>query len=150
MKQITKVKVSLFALITTLVSGCQVSMTPGSVEVAGPAVVVAPDYYVWDGVEFVGDYNGRFMYCDGGGVWVVCDAVVLGRFHGWEHNHPDWRAHAIRNAGDHRIDRDHRPGLAQRNAAPERRAAAPERRPAAAEKKRAAPAKEKEEKHEER
>jgi len=125
MKQTIKVNACLCAVaMMGLVSGCQVSVTPGTVAVATPAVVVAPEFYVWDGVEFVGEYNGEFRYCNPAGVWVVCDPVILARFQVWERGHPDWRAHAIRNAGAHRIDRDHRPAEAQRHVAPERKTVA--------------------------
>ncbi len=108
--------VCLCGVVVALVTGCQVSMTPAtigvvapepvvvapSVVVAAPVVEVAPVSYVWDGVEFVGEYNGGYV-CLNGGAWVVCDAVVLGRFHGFERMHPDWRSHATRNEGAHRI-----------------------------------------------
>jgi hypothetical protein len=73
-----------------------------SVVVAAPVVEVAPVSYVWDGVEFVGEYNGGYV-CLNGGAWVVCDPVVLERFHGFERFHGDWRSHAIRNEGAHRL-----------------------------------------------
>jgi hypothetical protein len=110
MKIMIKPAVCLCAVITALVSGCQVSLgpAPGVVVEPGVAVEVAPPAYVWDGVEFVGEYNGQFMCFGVGGAWVVCDAVVLDRFHGWEVGHPDWRGYAIRNDGAYRLDRAHR------------------------------------------
>jgi hypothetical protein len=73
-----------------------------------PAVVVAPvyvpDYYVWDGFEYVGFVGETSFYLGPGNVWIVCDPVRVERFHGWERYHADWRVHAIRN--DHfRTDR---------------------------------------------
>jgi hypothetical protein len=105
MKMARKTAVCLSAIITTLVSGCTVTMTPNGVVATGPepVVVVAPETYVWDGVEYVGFYNGQYMYLNGGGVWVVCDEARLARFHGWERGHPDWRREAIH------YDRGHRP-----------------------------------------
>ena len=164
------------ALMAAFVSGCQVSVgvaPPPAVVVAEPAPVVevVPPTYVWDGVEFVGDVNGQFMYFSPGGVWVVCDPVVVERFHGWERYHPDWRMNAIHNEREHRLDRAHaararverertaaparspaperpRPAVENRAAPPGKAPAAVQKKPAAAEKK-AAPAPKKEEKKKE-
>ncbi|MGP8200167.1 MAG: hypothetical protein ACLQU4_11775 [Limisphaerales bacterium] len=141
MKKLTIPKVCFCAAITALVSGCQITVGPGSasVEVAQPVVEVAPPAYVWDGVEYVGVYNGQYMYFGPGGVWVVCDPFILDRFHSWERYHADWRDHAIRNDGEHRLDRVHRPAGMNRAVAPARRTAAPEGRAVAPERKMAAP-----------
>lgn len=75
---------------------------------APPPVIVAPappvtlevgvpDYYVWDGVEFVGVVGTTYYYLAPGDVWIVCDPVRLARFRDWERFHPDWRAHATIN-----------------------------------------------------
>jgi hypothetical protein len=91
--------------LAALVPGCSISVTPMAPAPPPAAVVVAaPEAYVWDGVEFVGEYNGRFMYLNGGGVWIECDEVRLARFHGWERGHPDWRRNAIHNDRGHRRD----------------------------------------------
>jgi len=93
---------SLFALTAALATGCAVSYTPPSVTVSAPEPVVTvgvPDYYAWDGVEYVGVVGGQYMYLGPGGGWLVCDPIVLGRFHGWERGHPDWRRTAIHNVG---------------------------------------------------
>jgi hypothetical protein len=105
MKMAKKTTVCLSAMAAALISGCTVTMTPNGVVATGPepVVVVAPETYVWDGYEYVGEYNGQYMYLNPGGVWVVCDEVRLGRFHGWERGHPDWRRGAFR------YDRAHRP-----------------------------------------
>ncbi|MGD0812606.1 MAG: hypothetical protein ABSA83_03300 [Verrucomicrobiota bacterium] len=134
-------KIFFCAVITVLLSGCQVTVGPGSASVAveAPVVEVAPPAYVWDGVEYVGVYNGEYMYFGPAGVWVVCDPFILDRFHGWERYHPDWRREAIRNDGEHRLDRVHRPAGMNRGAAPERRTAAPEGGAATPERKMAAP-----------
>jgi hypothetical protein len=141
MKIMIKSKVWFCAVITALVSGCQVTVGPGPgpVVVTEPVVEVVPETYVWDGVEYVGVYNGQYMYFGPTGVWVVCDPFVLERFHGWEGGHPDWRREAIRNDGEHRLDRSHRAGAPNRMAAPERKTAAPEHRAATPERKAAAP-----------
>ena len=147
MKIMIKPKVCFCAVIAALVSGCQVSVgpAPAPVVVAEPVVEVVPEAYVWDGVEYVGVYNGQYMYFGPAGVWVVCDPIVLDRFHGWERFHADWRQHAIRNDGAHRLDRNHRPdrehrvGNQNRRVAPEKRTVAPGRQTTAPERKTAGP-----------
>jgi hypothetical protein len=66
-----------------------------------PAVVVAPvmipDSYVWDGYEYVGVVGDQYYYLGPDNFWLVCDPFRLGRFHGWEGGHADWRSHAVRN-----------------------------------------------------
>src|SRR5581483_2144672 len=63
------------------------------VVVAPPPVVVAPapvvtvivgvlDSYVWDGDEYVGVVGSDYYYLGPDNVWVICDPVRLGRFHG--------------------------------------------------------------------
>jgi hypothetical protein len=105
MKKTMQSKLGLSLLFTAMVSGCTVTWTPNAVVAVGPepVVVVAPNAYVWDGVEYVGEYNGQYMYLNGGGAWVVCDEMRLARFHGWEGGHADWRREAIH------YDRAHRP-----------------------------------------
>jgi hypothetical protein len=100
--------VSLIAA-AVLLSGCYVGIRPYGPTVAvqplPPPVVVqtpapmpvvsyAPEYYSWDGYEYVGLYGDQYVYWNAG-AWVVCDGVRLGRFHGWERYHPGWRTHAI-------------------------------------------------------
>jgi hypothetical protein len=75
---------------------------PPPVVVVAPAPVVTvavgvPDYYAWDGVEFVGVIGTQYVYLGPDDVWIVCDPVRLGRFHDWERVHADWRAHATAN-----------------------------------------------------
>ena len=95
-----------------LVSGCvvqpngQVGLYVPAVTFA-PAVVVAPpvvvepvmvpEAYTWDGVEYVGLVGDQYFYLGPGDVWLVAGPDRLGRFHGWERGHPDWRNHATRN-----------------------------------------------------
>jgi len=67
---------------------------------APPAVTVSigfPDFYVWDGVEFVGVVGTQYVYLGPGDVWIVMDPPRLARFHDWETTHTDWRAHATAN-----------------------------------------------------
>jgi hypothetical protein len=89
-----------------LVSGCvvepngQVVLEPPVVVVAPPVVVepvMVPDFYVWDGVEYVGLVGDQYFYLGPGNVWLVCDPFRLERFHGGERGHPDWQNHAVRN-----------------------------------------------------
>jgi len=62
-----------------------------------PGSVMVPDDYVWDGYEYVGVVGGQYYYLGAGNVWLVCEPFRLERFHGWERDHPDWHAQAIRN-----------------------------------------------------
>jgi hypothetical protein len=65
-----------------------------------PAVTVSigvPDFYVWDGVEFVGLIGTQYVYLGPGDVWIAMDAPRLVRFHEWETAHADWRSHATAN-----------------------------------------------------
>ena len=70
---------------------------PAPVVVAAPEVAVAPETYIWDGFEFVGEVGGVQVFLGPEGGWHHFDAVRRDRFHGWEHSHADWRNHAIHN-----------------------------------------------------
>jgi hypothetical protein len=99
-----------------LVAGC-VLQPNGQVTVGlpvvtfAPAVVVepvmVPDTYVWDGQENVGFIGGQYYYLGPGDVWLVAGPDRLAFFHGWEHGHPDWRNHAMRNDRYRRDSRGH-------------------------------------------
>lgn len=65
--------------------------------VSGPVPVAVPASYVWDGSEYVGIVGGQYYYLGPGNVWLAMRPARLHRFLAWEQNHPDWRAHAIRN-----------------------------------------------------
>jgi hypothetical protein len=90
-----------------LVSGCvvepngQVVFQPPVITISPPVVVapvvMVPDGYAWDGVEYVGVVGDQYFYLGPGNVWLVCEPFRLERFHGWERDHRDWRNHAIRN-----------------------------------------------------
>ena len=91
---------SLTAL--TFMSGCVVEPYGGvAVEAPPPPAVtvevVAPDYYIWDGYEYVGIVGGRYYYLGPRNVWIGCEPFRLARFHNWERVHPDWREHAVHN-----------------------------------------------------
>jgi hypothetical protein len=65
-----------------------------------PAVTVetaVPDYYVWDGSEYVGVVGTQYYYLGAGNLWVRMDEPRLARFHDWEKGHGDWRNHATSN-----------------------------------------------------
>jgi hypothetical protein len=87
--------------LAALVSGCY---TPPAATVAVQSpqpippptgyVTYTPEYYTWDGYEYVGVAGGQYVYWDGR-VWLAASPVILGRFHGWERYHPEWRRTAI-------------------------------------------------------
>ena len=56
-----------------------------------------PDYYVWDGYEYVGVVGTQYCYLAPGLFWVTCEPWREHRFHDWEHRNPRWRDHAVRN-----------------------------------------------------
>lgn len=97
-----------------LMSGCVVRPYGGvSVYAPAPAVSVGvyPNYYVWDGDEYIGVVGGRYYYLGPGHVWMRCEPFRVARFHRWERFHPDWHAHAIyndryRRGAERREDRD--------------------------------------------
>jgi hypothetical protein len=65
-----------------------------------PGVTVTvglPDSYVWDGTEYVGLIGDQYYYLGPGDVWLAMPSDRLTRFRVWEHDHHDWRDHAIRN-----------------------------------------------------
>lgn len=70
-----------------------------------PVVVEVPDYYVWDGFEYVGYVGDSCFYLGPGNVWVVCEPFRLARFHDWEHGHPDWRVRLAVHNDNFRKDR---------------------------------------------
>jgi hypothetical protein len=85
-------------------AGCYTPPPPAVAVQAPPPVVApappptgyvtyAPDYYVWDGNEYIGVSGGQYVYWSGA-TWAVAPPVIIGRFHGWERYHPEWRRHA--------------------------------------------------------
>lgn len=93
------------ASLAALTSGCLVEpYGGGGVVVEGPPppavtvdVDIYPDYYCWDGFEYVGIVGGRYYYLGPRNVWIVCEPFRLERFHEWERGHADWREHATPN-----------------------------------------------------
>jgi hypothetical protein len=95
--------------VTVLAAGCY-TPPPMAVQSPPPAVVpvppptgypvYTPDYYVWDGDEYVGVSGGQYVYWSGG-AWIAADPIILGRFHGWERGHPEWRRHSVRYRRGH-------------------------------------------------
>ena len=71
------------------------------VVVAAPAPVATvayyPEYYTWDGFEYVGVIGGNYFYLGAGNVWISCEPWRAHRFHEWEHYHQDWHRRAIHN-----------------------------------------------------
>lgn len=99
MKRAAMLLTGLMAL-TVLESGCYTAPPPAiAVQAPVPAppptgyVTYTPEYYTWDGSEYVGVVGGQYVYWDGS-VWLAAPPVILGRFHGWERYHGDWRRHA--------------------------------------------------------
>ena len=82
-----------------LMTGCVVAPPYGEVSVDA----VVPDYYCWDGYEYVGWVGDRYYYLGPGHVWVACDPVRVRRFNAWASVHPQWRARATVNVG-YRVD----------------------------------------------
>ena len=78
-------------------SGCAAPAPVVAVQTPEPPppayVTYAPDYYVWDGDEYVGVSGGQYVYWSGS-AWLVAPPVIIGHFHGWERYHPAWRRHA--------------------------------------------------------
>jgi hypothetical protein len=94
---------------------------PAPVVVVAPAPVVeVPDYYVWDGIEFVGYVGSSCFYLGPGNVWFVCDPIRVARFHDYERFHPDWRVRYAVHNDRFRTDRFGHTAAPHRDAAPER------------------------------
>jgi hypothetical protein len=73
---------------------------PVVVNIPPPAVTVTvgvPDYYVWDGYEYVGVVGSQYYYLGLGHVWLPIDPVRLARWNHWEKGHANWRVHATSN-----------------------------------------------------
>jgi len=88
-------------------SGCAVEHYDRErVAVSEPEVLV-PEYYVWDGAEYVGVVHGRYVYMGPGNVWRRAEPYRVERFHEWERYHPDWQRNAIRNE-QHAIENQQR------------------------------------------
>jgi hypothetical protein len=61
------------------------------------ANIGVPDFYVWDGSEYIGFIADHYYYLAPGNIWLPLNGNHLNHFHDWEKDHYDWRAHAIRN-----------------------------------------------------
>ena len=95
-------------VVPTVVVAAPVVVAPAPVVVADPGVaVMVPESYVEFDGEYVGVVGDQYFYLGPGGLWLVCDAGRLERFHGWERDHRDWREHAIRNDRFRRDARGH-------------------------------------------
>ncbi len=95
----TYVSLALLALVLS-VSGCamQIGVQRPAVVVASapPATVIVPDYYVWDGSEYVAwcSASCQYVYWSTAG-WMVCSPDVMFRFGQWNRHYPNWRRESI-------------------------------------------------------
>jgi hypothetical protein len=100
-KSVVSVTVMGIALVLTCPgheAGAQIVVTPPAVVVSPPVVVgPVPDFYVWDGDEYVGVVGSQYYYLGPGNIWMVMDPPRLHRFQTWERGNPNWRSHATRN-----------------------------------------------------
>jgi hypothetical protein len=78
-------------------SGC-VYQEPPPPPGAAPVAFV-PDYYYWDGFEYVCWYGDGCYYWGPNNVWIICDPVRLHRADAWQQAHPHWRAQATATTG---------------------------------------------------
>lgn len=88
---------------SALLTGCVVAPPYGEVSVGA----VVPDYYCWDGYEYVGWVGDRYYYLGPGQVWMTCDPVRVRRFEAWASVHPQWRAQATVNVRFHADAAEH-------------------------------------------
>jgi hypothetical protein len=120
MKTNTKYVITLttvgIATAIACIAGPTIIINPPSVIVSAPppavvvpVPVVAPDYYTWDGYEYVGVVGDQYYYLGSGNVWVVMDPMRLERFHTWAGRHSDWRDHATHNVLYRNINRHDQP-----------------------------------------
>ena len=85
--------------------GVQIQIDPPlppvvTVQIPAPVVTVqicVPDFYAWDGYEYIGFEGGVCFYLGPGNVWLRCEPWREHRFNGWERAHLDWQAHATVN-----------------------------------------------------
>jgi hypothetical protein len=97
---------ALLALIIVSVSGCAVrfgwQQPVVVVPPMAPATVFVPDFYVWDGAEYVGwcSASSQYMYWIPTG-WIICDPKVRLRFDIWTSRYPEWRREVRPYRGEH-------------------------------------------------
>ena len=111
MKTRMMVGIGLLATATLVAAGCTMRVSPYGVVVAPapiyvsptqqapspppqvvlvqPPVTFAPDYYWSDGEVCFAPYGADYVYWSGGR-WLICDGLMLGRFHAWRDHHPRW------------------------------------------------------------
>ncbi len=95
-----------FLVLSATLAGCVApEETEASIALREASWGPIPDYYVWDGYEYVGVYDGGYFYLGPGENWMAFDAFRLNRFRLWCAAHPDWRRHAVPN-NHHRKGRD--------------------------------------------
>jgi hypothetical protein len=76
--------------ILAINSGCVDNRPPPPVAVVG----FVPDYYFWDGYEYVAWYDDDYYYWGSGNTWIICDPPRRQRVTVWVQNHPNWRTEA--------------------------------------------------------
>ena len=80
---------------------------PPRVVVTAPApVVVVPDYYVYDGDEYVGVIGDQYYYLGPDNTWIIMDPPRRHHFDVYERDHPDWHSHMTHNTKYRDMDRD--------------------------------------------
>ncbi|HEX3628621.1 MAG TPA: hypothetical protein VH280_24695 [Verrucomicrobiae bacterium] len=72
---------------------------PPRTVVTQPPVIMAPvpDFYVWDGNQFVGVVGNQYVFLGPGNVWMPMDPTRMRHFNSWATSHPNWRRQATRN-----------------------------------------------------
>jgi hypothetical protein len=91
------------ALFALTLAGCVIETPDAAYAAPVRATVIVesdmyiPDYYVWDGYEYVGVVDGRYYYLGQGSLWFACEPWREHRFHDWERRNPRWHEHAERN-----------------------------------------------------
>ena len=87
-----------FGVSTFILTSCTslfVENPPLAMQVV--SVNPVPEYYTWDGHEYVGLIEDKHFYLTPEGTWKHCDNIQLNRFRHWEHKHADWLEHATHN-----------------------------------------------------
>jgi len=73
-----------------------VRQPPPQPVVAVVTPVYVPEYYVWNGYEYIGWVGNQYVYYSGT-VWHPCRPEHIARFHEYSRSHPDWRRRAQRH-----------------------------------------------------
>jgi hypothetical protein len=102
--QVKRIGFASLTVLTLTAAGCYSPAPAVAVQAPPPPptgyVTYTPEYYAWDGYEYVGASGGQYVYWNGS-AWLLAPPVILGRFHGWERYHPDWHRNAIHYHHEH-------------------------------------------------